>query len=225
MGFQRVAQLNDGPTAIQVHLQPVDNGCRKGDLDIIETDLKLSQTEHDLWLNVEDLVESEVLVATSLTYGALRQGINRKLALPPPLTRDAHYLGVFLGTRARFSLCQQQKVTEINRLDARQRASQYPTEAKPCGMDYRAFFFQFLTVMDGQLQIFDMGRKLDRDFTSMRRRLGQLDQNFPGYQLIRRVRAWVQNLGSLPPKVRPRDITFYLPFQSPSCQFPSTPPR
>lgn len=217
MGFRPATKLSQGKLELTVSLAPRETGCRRGDLDIINDDLRLRNANGRLYLTIESLRDRKLFYQKLVEEETLRKGETFKIALPG--VRDRDYFGLFLCTKASSErdVCQLKQAGNMSRLDEFQRLVRLENRTYP--QEDRTFFFQFMAILDNNLMIFDMSRRMNEDFERMAKLFQRLEgRKQTSTALFQRVRRWVQEIGSVPPDIKRQHLTLFFPHKSDSCR-------
>ena len=213
VGFVPVTAAQEGNWDFGIKIGISDNKCRLGDYDIIQRELQLNRNK-SLYLTVENLNSGEIYSQTRVNLkGISDAGFEKSFSLKSD--DDPTYLGVFLCTKSSPKQpCMKQFSKKVDDIDSMQREAigkgKYSRKGK-------MFFFQYLTAIDGKLQIFKMNNLLNSHFNRMESVYKKLDPDQTYRKPMKMARVFSQRIGSLKPAVRFGKISVYLPRKSPSC--------
>ena len=214
VGFVPVTDAQGTNWDFSIKIGISDNKCRLGDFDIIQRELHLNKNQN-LYLTVENLNSGKILSQTKLNLDDIPNSDYEK-GFSLESRNDPTYMGVFLCTKSSPKQpCAKQLAKKIDDIDSLQRKATLGD--KRYNRKGKMFFFQYLTAIDGKLQIFKMNNLLNSHFKRMESVYRKLDPKQTYRKPMKMAKTFSQRIGSLKPSVRFGKIHVYLPRKSPSC--------
>lgn len=203
------ADIGQDGLSFSAHIAPSFNGCKPGDFDIIEGDLRQLKSPAQLYLSLENLVTQKVLTEMPLTLDQLKQESSFELQVPKS---PAAIFGLFLCSKLNANdRCAQMQAYDMSTLAEKldliesfphdkSFRQEYPQGVKP-------YYLQSFAVASEQIFLKDSGKNLQTHYKLMMQFLESVNGlNSEIRWAVNAVQGLQQRLGSLPSLVVGRSV-------------------